>query len=52
MRELVFLFEQHQQAWAKDLYDLFLEMAEFRREKRHRRQTVVPRNRVVAEEGE
>jgi transposase len=26
MRELVFLFEQHQQAWAKDLYDLFLEM--------------------------
>ena len=26
MRELVFLFEQHQQPWAKDLYDLFLEM--------------------------
>jgi transposase len=26
MRELVFLFEQHQQRWAKDLYDLFLEM--------------------------
>ena len=26
MRELVFLFEQHQQQWAKDLYDLFLEM--------------------------
>lgn len=26
MRELVFLFEQHQQTWAKDLYDLFLEM--------------------------
>ena len=26
MRELVFLFEQHQQAWAKDLYDLFLQM--------------------------
>jgi transposase len=26
MRELVFLFEQHQQSWAKDLYDLFLEM--------------------------
>ena len=26
LRELVFLFEQHQQAWAKDLYDLFLEM--------------------------
>ncbi len=25
-RELVFLFEQHQQQWAKDLYDLFLEM--------------------------
>jgi transposase len=26
MRELVFLFEEHQQAWAKDLHDLFLEM--------------------------
>lgn len=26
MRELVFLFEQHQQSWAKDLHDLFLEM--------------------------
>jgi transposase len=26
MRELVFLFEQHQQQWAKDLHDLFLEM--------------------------
>lgn len=26
LRELVFLFEQHQQAWAKDLHDLFLEM--------------------------
>jgi len=26
MRELVFIFEQHQQSWAKALYDLFLEM--------------------------
>jgi transposase len=26
LRELVFLFEQHQQRWAKDLYDLFLAM--------------------------
>ena len=26
LRELVFLFEQHQQQWAKDLYDLFLDM--------------------------
>ena len=26
LRELVFLFEQHQQRWAKDLYNLFLEM--------------------------
>ena len=26
LRELVFLFEQHQQAWAKDLHDLFLAM--------------------------
>jgi transposase len=26
LRELVFLFEQHQQQWAKDLHDLFLEM--------------------------
>ena len=28
LRELVFLFEQHQQAWAKNLHDLFLEMLE------------------------
>lgn len=26
LRELVFLFEQHQQQWAKELHDLFLEM--------------------------
>jgi transposase len=26
LRELVFLFEEHQQQWAKDLHDLFLEM--------------------------
>jgi transposase len=26
MRELVFIFEVHHQAWANDLYDLFLEM--------------------------
>jgi transposase len=26
MRELVFLFEQHHQSWANDLYQLFLEM--------------------------
>ena len=26
LRELVFLFEQHQQAWAKELHDLFLAM--------------------------
>ena len=26
LRELVFLYEQHQQQWAKDLYDLLLEM--------------------------
>ena len=26
MRELVFLYEQHQQGWANDLYQLFLEM--------------------------
>lgn len=26
LRELVFLFEQHRQAWAKDLYELFLAM--------------------------
>jgi len=26
MRELVFLFEQHRQPWANDLYELFLEM--------------------------
>ena len=26
MRELVFIFEQHHQSWAKELHDLFLEM--------------------------
>jgi len=26
LRELVFLFEEHQQKWAEDLHDLFLEM--------------------------
>jgi transposase len=26
LRELIFLFEEHQQAWAKALHDLFLEM--------------------------
>lgn len=36
MRELVFLFEQHQQAWAKDLYDLFLEMLQFIKERKAR----------------
>lgn len=29
MRELVFIFEQHQQSWAKDLYELFLEMLRY-----------------------
>jgi transposase len=29
MRELVFLFEQHHQIWAKDLYELFLEMLRY-----------------------
>jgi transposase len=29
MRELVFIFEQHHQSWAKDLYDLFLEMLRY-----------------------
>ncbi len=29
MRELVFIFEQHGQSWAKDLYELFLEMLRY-----------------------
>jgi transposase len=36
MRELVFIFEQHQQSWAKDLYDLFLEMLRYVQEQRAR----------------
>jgi len=36
MRELVFLFEQHQQSWAKDLYDLFLEMLQCVKERKAR----------------
>ena len=36
MRELVFLFEQHQQTWAKDLYELFLEMLQSMKERKAR----------------
>jgi transposase len=36
MRELVFLFEQHQQAWAKDLFDLFLEMLKCMKDRKTR----------------
>jgi transposase len=36
MRELVFLFEQHQQRWAKDLHDLFLEMLRYVQEQKAR----------------
>lgn len=36
MRELVFLFEQHQQQWAKDLHDLFLEMLQCAQQRKAR----------------
>jgi transposase len=36
MRELVFLFEQHQQQWAKDLHDLFLEMLQYVKDRKAR----------------
>lgn len=36
MRELVFIFEQHHQNWAKDLYDLFLEMLRYVQEQKAR----------------
>lgn len=36
LRELVFLFEEHQQKWAKDLYDLFLEMLQGAKERKAR----------------
>jgi len=36
MRELVFLFEQHHQAWAQDLHTLFLAMLECVKERRAR----------------
>jgi len=36
MRELVFLFEQHQQNWANDLYELFLDMLRYVQEQRAR----------------
>ncbi len=36
MRELVFLFEQHQQVWAKDLFDLFLEMLKQMKDRKSR----------------
>lgn len=35
-RELVFLFEQHQQSWAKDLHDLFLEMLQCSKDRKAR----------------
>lgn len=36
MRELVFIFEQHHQSWAKELYDLFLEMLQCVQERKAR----------------
>jgi transposase len=36
MRELVFLFEQHQQSWANDLYELFREMLRYAQQKKAR----------------
>lgn len=36
LRELVFLHEQHQQRWAKDLYDLFLEMLKCAKDRKAR----------------
>jgi transposase len=36
MRELVFLFEEHHQKWANDLYDLFLEMLQCAKERKAR----------------
>jgi transposase len=36
IRELVFIFEQHQQSWAKDLYQLFLEMLRYVQEQKAR----------------
>ena len=36
LRELVFLFEQHQQQWAKDLHDLFLKMLQCVKERKAR----------------
>jgi transposase len=36
MRELVFIFEQHHQSWAKELHDLFLEMLQCIQERKAR----------------
>ena len=36
MRELVFIFEQHDQSWAKELHDLFLEMLQCIQERKAR----------------
>lgn len=36
MRELIFLFEQHHQKWAKELHDLFLEMLQCVQERKAR----------------
>jgi transposase len=41
LRELIFLFEQHQQQWAKDLHDLFLDMLRWV-QKRKARDALVP----------
>jgi transposase len=42
MRELVFLFEQHQQSWANDLHDLFLEMLQCVKERKARDAPLTP----------
>jgi len=36
LRELTFLYEQHGQLWAKDLYDLFLEMLQCMKDRKSR----------------
>jgi len=36
LRELVFIFEQHQQGWAKELQDLFLEMLRYAQKRKAR----------------
>jgi len=51
LRELVFLFEEHGQQWAKDLYDLFLDMLQCVRQRKARDAPLTERSWIGGRSG-